>query len=64
MSAPKEMEFSDHPIGGNAGELSGDIGGEIFIPLDSQDEIERRDDGTLDEPVTTTLVSYLHFCST
>jgi hypothetical protein len=50
------MEFSDQPIGGSAsgGEVSGDIGGEIFIPLDSDGSY---DHGTLDEPVFTTLVS-------
>ena len=51
MSAPKEMEFSEHLTGGEG--VTGDIGGEIFIPLDSAQEQE----GTLDEPVLKTLVS-------
>lgn len=57
MSSPEEMEFSEHPMGGSVGEVSGDIGGEIFIPMDSAE----LDDGTLDEPVATTLVCHLHW---
>lgn len=56
MSSPEEMEFSEHPMGGGVGEMSGDIGGEIFIPMEPR---ELADDGTLDEPVTTTLVCHL-----
>ncbi len=51
MSAPKEMEFSEHLIGG--GEVDGEIGGEIFLSMETGEE----DGGTLDEPVSTTLVS-------
>ena len=50
MAAQKEMEFSEHLAGGEG--VSGDIGGEIFIPVESEDG----DEGTLDEPVLTTLV--------
>ena len=51
MSVPKEMEFSEHLTSGDG--VTGDIGGEIFIPVDSSGE----DEGTLDEPVMKTLVS-------
>lgn len=47
------MEFSQHLSGGEG--VSGDIGGEIFIPVDSGEAEE----GTLDEPVMTTLVCSL-----
>lgn len=49
----KEMEFSEHHLGGGE-EVSGEIGGEIYIPVESSGV---EDSGTLDEPVTTTLVS-------
>lgn len=50
MSDPKEVEFSEHLTGGE--EVSGEIGGEIFVPVEAEEE-----GGTLDEPVMTTLVS-------
>ena len=53
MSTPKEMEFSEHLAGG--GEVDGEIGGEIFIPMETG---KLEDEGTLDEPVSTTLVSH------
>lgn len=52
MSTPKEMEFSENLTGD--GGVSGDIGGDIFIPIEQEDDV-----GTLDEPVTTTLVRRL-----
>ena len=57
MSAPmaKEMEFTEHHLGGGE-EVSGEIGGEIYIPVESSGT-NAEDSGTLDEPVTTTLVS-------
>ena len=51
MSTPKEMEFTEHLTGG--GDVDGEIGGDIFIPMESG---KLEDEGTLDEPVTTTLV--------
>ena len=52
MSEPKELEFTENLSSGGGGDVDGKIGGEIFIPVDS----EQIDHGTLDEPVTTTLV--------
>ena len=50
MASPKELEFDEHLAAGEG--VTGDIGGEIFIPVDPDDT----DEGTLDEPVLTTLV--------
>lgn len=52
LATPKEMEFSENLTGD--GGVSGDIGGDIFIPIEQEDDV-----GTLDEPVTTTLVRRL-----
>ena len=55
MSGSKEMEFTEQFTSGGdvSGEIGGEIEGEIFIPMDSGE----MDDGTLDEPVFTTIVS-------
>lgn len=50
MAMSEELEFNDQLTSG--GDVSGDIGGEIFIPMDSGGH----DEGTLDEPVSATLV--------
>ena len=51
MTELKELEFEEQLTGGD--DLSGHIGGDIYIPV----EPEGLDEGTLDEPVMTTLVS-------
>lgn len=50
MSSPEEMEFTEQFSGSR--DVTGEIGGEISVPLGS----EELEDSTLDEPVLTTLV--------
>ena len=53
MSSPKELEFSEE-LDGGGGDVDGDIGGEIFVPMLEEEDHE---ESTLDEPVSATLVS-------